>query len=64
MRRTALSLRPLGAWFPSCRSITYKGSAGAIHVQASDKGYVAWGTPRKDANGKNYVNVPNECVIP
>jgi invasion protein IalB len=40
-------VEPLGAWFPSCRSITYKGSAGAIHVQASDKGYVAWGTPRK-----------------
>ena len=101
---------------PSCRSITYKGNAGAIHVQTSKNGYVAWGiymynpkldagpwtvdvyvgsrrvdhkkqnyaphgsvnpkdakkgktfhisaTHHANANGKNYKNVPNECIIP
>jgi hypothetical protein len=28
---------------PSCGSITYKGSAGAIHVQTNSKGYLQWG---------------------
>jgi hypothetical protein len=35
------SLNP--AHLPSCRHITYKGNAGAIHVQTSKKGYVSWG---------------------
>ncbi len=101
---------------PSCSNITYKGNAGAIHVQTSKNGYVTWGiymyNPKLDAgpwnvdvyvgsrrvdhkeqdyaphgsvspkdakpgktfhitathhataNGKNYVSVPNECIIP
>jgi hypothetical protein len=101
---------------PSCHAITYRGNAGAIHVQTSKNGTVAWGiymynsklnagpwvvnvyvgkrrvdgkkqnyaphgsvdpkdakkgaifhitaTHHATANGKNYVNVPNECVIP
>jgi hypothetical protein len=28
---------------PSCANITYKGNAGAIHVQTNSKGYVQWG---------------------
>jgi hypothetical protein len=28
---------------PSCRAITYRGSAGAIYVQTSPGGYVVWG---------------------
>jgi hypothetical protein len=104
------------AKLPSCHAITYRGNAGAIHVQTSKNGTVAWGiymyNPKLDAgpwvvnvyvgsrrvdhksqdyaphgsvnpkdakkgktfhitathhataNGKNYVNVPNECVIP
>jgi hypothetical protein len=107
---------PAAARIPSCHAITYRGNAGAIHVQTSKAGYVAWGiymyNPKLDAgpwvvnvyvgkrrvdhksqnyaphgsvnpkdakkgaifhitathhataNGKNYVNVPNECVIP
>ena len=31
------------AHLPSCKHITYKGKAGAIHVQTSKKGYVSWG---------------------
>jgi hypothetical protein len=114
--KIAAAGRPAAAKIPSCHSITYKGSAGAIRVQTSKNGYVAWGiymynskldagpwnvdvyvgsrradhrdqnyaphgsvdpkdakkektfhitaTHHADANGKNYVNVPNECVIP
>jgi hypothetical protein len=28
---------------PSCRAVTYRGSAGAIYVQTSPGGYVVWG---------------------
>ena len=35
--------QPAAAKISSCHSITYKGSAGAIHVQTSKSGYVAWG---------------------
>jgi hypothetical protein len=28
---------------PSCRAITYRGNAGAIYVQTSPGGYIAWG---------------------
>jgi hypothetical protein len=31
------------AAIPSCANITYPGTAGAIHVQTSSSGYVAWG---------------------
>jgi hypothetical protein len=31
------------AALPSCHAITYRGNAGAIHVQTSKSGYVAWG---------------------
>lgn len=113
---TKVAPSPAAAKVPSCHAITYKGNAGAIHVQTSKNGTVAWGiymyNPKLDAgpwnvnvyvgsrrvdhksqnyaphgsvspkdakkgkifhitathhataNGKNYANVPNECVIP
>jgi len=33
---------------PSCRSITYPGSAGKISVQTSSNGYVTWGIYMND----------------
>jgi hypothetical protein len=41
------------AKLPSCGNITYKGNAGAIHVQTNSKGYLQWGiymyNPKLDA---------------
>lgn len=37
------------AALPSCHAITYRGNAGAIHVQTSKSGYVAWGIYMYDA---------------
>lgn len=113
---TKIAASPAAAKIPSCHAITYKGNAGAIHVQNSKNGTVAWGiymynakldagpwnvdvyvgsrrvdhksqnyaphgsvdpkdakkgkifhitaTHHATANGKNYGNVPNKCVIP
>jgi hypothetical protein len=74
VRAGAPSPKAASAKVPSCASITYKGNAGAIHVQTNGslppakakKGKIfhITATHHATANGKNYGSVPNECIIP